>query len=251
MFCRALLHTGAVQRPSASRRRIFGMIPYNLRYVPPYALLKKWTARFGIPGTDRLTMPYDDVLDVLKGLLLAVPVDEEWYPAEYPAIREYLVRSPTETPASHFRKHGYFEGRKPFAPTWRDLTEPVSFRQLRTRLQIIPTRGRLRVDIAHDDFLGILKSVLIAVPVDQPWYCATYPDVAKAIEDGTFPLAADHYAQLGYFEGRFPFDIIVDEEWYVTRYDHVRTGLERGVAADARDHFMKVGYNEGCRPTPP
>jgi hypothetical protein len=202
----------------------------KVRYVPPYALLSKWMAAYTMPGTTRLTPPYDDVLDVLKGFLQAVPVDGDWYKAEYPAITHFLAHMPTETPSSHFQKHGYFEGRKPFASGWRDLTEPVPFNHLKTRLRIIPTRGHLRVDIGRDDFLGIIKAILMAVPVDPPWYLATYPDVAKAMDDETLPSVAHHYAELGYFEGRFPAEIVVDSEWYVSRYDHVRIGLEQGQA---------------------
>jgi hypothetical protein len=222
-----------------------------MQYVPPHTLLSKWMDRHAVAGTTRLTPPYDDLLDVLKGFLQAIPVDADWYKTEYPAVAEFLVRMPTETAGSHFQKHGYFEGRRPFAVGWRNLTDPVPFAQLKTRLRIIPTRGRLRVDIGRDDLLGIIKSILIAVPVDEPWYRNAYPDVAKAMDDGTLPSPAYHYAERGYFEARFPFEIIVDEEWYVSRYDHVRTGLERGVAKSAQDHFMRLGYKEGCRPTPP
>ena len=222
-----------------------------MRYVPPFAALKTWMIRHAAADAARLTPAYDDVLDILKRFLEAVPVDEDWYMVEYPAIRGFVERTPTESAASHFHKHGYFEGRKPFASGWRGLTEPVPFAQSYARLRIVPTLGRLRVDIARDDFLSLIRNILIAVPVDDPWYCATYPTAAKDIDNGTYSSAAEHYAKRGYFDGCLPFDIIVDEEWYVSRYTHVRTGLERGVATSVRDHFMRVGYNEGCRPAPP
>jgi hypothetical protein len=214
-------------------------------------MLSKWMDGYAVAGSTRLILPYDDVLDVLKGLLRAVPVDEAWYKAEYPAIPDFLARMQTETPASHFQKHGYFEGRKPFAPGWRDLTAPVRFAELKTRLGIILVRGRLSVDIAREDLLGLVRSILIAVPIDETWYRASYPDVASAIDHGTIASAADHYAKFGYFDGRLPFDIAVDEDWYVSRYEHVRTGLARGVATSGQDHFIRLGYKEGCRPTPP
>lgn len=220
-------------------------------YLPPYRLLANWIDRYTVTGTTRLTPTYDDLLDVLKGFLWSVPVDDDWYKTEYPAVAELLVRMPTETPRSHFQKHGYFEKRHPFAPGWRNLTEPVPFARLKTRLRIIPTRGHLKVDIERDEFLEIISTILLAVPVDELWYRGTYPDVAKAMDDEMFPSIAAHYAQRGYFEHRFPSEIIVDEEWYVSRYGHVRTGLERGVAKSPQDHFMRLGYQEGCRPTPP
>jgi hypothetical protein len=222
-----------------------------MRYVPPYALVKIWMARSASVDGTRLTPPYDDVLEVLRGFLQAIPVDEEWYTAEYPAILALLRLMPSETATSHFQKNGYFEGRKPFAPGWRDLAAPVPFAQLKTSLRIIPMRGHLQADIARDDFLDLIKTILRAVPVDQSWYRATYPKAAKEIDIGTFSSVTLHFAEQGYFEGYYPFEIVVDETWYVSRYDHVRTGLELGVAKSAQDHFIRLGYDEGCLPTPP
>ena len=204
------------------------MVLSQMWYIPPYTLLKQWMGRHVMAETARLRLLYDDVLDVLKELLQPIPVDEAWYKAEYPAVAQYLVRGMTETAKSHFQKHGYFEGRKPFAPGWRGLPEPTPFAQLQSRLRIIPSRGRLIVEIEHNDFLGIVSDLLTAVPVDQTWYRTAYPDVVKELDDGT--SAVYHYARQGYFEDRMPFDITVDPEWYVSRYQHVRMALERGDA---------------------
>jgi hypothetical protein len=223
------------------------MVWSDVQYIPPYSLLSKWMARHAVPGTTRLTPLYDDVLDVLKGLLQPIPVDAGWYQAEYPAIEDYLARSPAETPKSHFRKHGYFEGRRPFAPGWLGLTDPFPFARVQTRLPIIPAQGRLQVDIERNDFLGIVTDVLMAVPVDQSWYRATYPDAAHEM----LPSAARYYATRGYFKGHLPFDMSVEPDWYISRYEHVRNALSRGVVKSAQDHFHHSGYQEGCRPAPP
>jgi len=235
----------------APHRHHAGLISSSMGYVPPFAIMKRWIERCVTAETTRLQATFDDVLDVLKGLLKSVPVDEDWYKAQYPAVAEFIVRMSSETATSHFQKHGYFEGRKPFAVGWRGLTGPVPFAELKPRLQVNPRRGRLLVDVEIDDFLDLVKQILRAVPVDEAWYRNIYPAAAKSIDSGTFASANDHYAGLGYFEGRLPFDIVVDDAWYVSRYDHVRAGLERGVASSAKDHFMRVGYTEGCRPTPP
>lgn len=222
-----------------------------MRYVPPFAALKTWMTRHAAADNTHLAAVYDDVVDVLKKFLEAVPVDEDWYMAEYPAVRGFVECTPTESATSHFYKHGYFEGRKPFAPGWRGLTEPVPLAQSYTRLRVVPNLGRLRVDIAQDDFLDLISNILIAVPIDDSWYCAAYPEAAKEIDNGTYSSAAGHYVERGYFDGCLPFDMIVDEEWYVSRYAHVRKGLELGVASSAQDHFMRLGYHEGCRPAAP
>jgi hypothetical protein len=222
-----------------------------MRYVPPYTTLCRWMDGCATTSTDRLTSSYDDFLDVLRCFLFVIPVDEDWYKAEYPAILEFLLQMPTETAASHFHKHGYFEGRNPFPPGKHDRTAPVPFGKLQNRLRIVPTRGRLSVEIARDDLIALIKELLRAVPVDAGWYRATYPDVAGTIDSGMLASAADHYVEWGYFENRIPFDIAVDADWYMTRYDHVRIELEHGEAGSAQDHFIRVGYKQGCRPTPP
>jgi hypothetical protein len=219
--------------------------------IPPFTMVQKWIAACAATDTTRLAPTYDDVLDVLKGLLAAIPVDEDWYKVKYPAVADFITRVGTETAASHFQKHGYFEGREPFEPGWRGLTRPVCFAELKADLNVNPCRGRLLVDIERVEFLGMVKKILRAVPVDDTWYRATYPATATLIDDGTFLSATDHYAEQGYFDGRLPFDVAVDDEWYASRYDHVRIGLERGVAKSAKDHFIRMGYSEGCRPTPP
>jgi hypothetical protein len=235
----------------AAQKCLVDLMPGAMRYVPPCSVLEKWMARSVSADGVRLTPTYDDVLDVLRGFLQAIPVDEDWYKAEYPVIEGFLAHSPARTATSHFQKHGYFEGRKPFAPGWRGLTAPVPFAQLATRLRIYPTRGHLQADIARDDFVDWIKIILTAVPVDEAWYRATYPHAAKVIDDGEFPSVTNHYAERGYFDGCLPFNVVVDEDWYVSRYEHVRTGLDRGLARSAQDHFMRMGYTEGCRPTPP
>lgn len=204
-----------------------------------------------VEGTTLLRPTYDDVLDVLKGLLRPISVNEEWYKAEYPAISDYLTRMQDETATSHFQKHGYFESRKPFEPGWRGLIEPVPFSQLKTKMRILPSHGRLQVDIETEDFLALVRNVLIAVPVDEGWYRDTYPGATKAMEKGGFSSAASQYAEQGYFAGWLPFPMEVDETWYVSRYEHVRTALKTGLAKSAQDHFVRLGYPQGCRPTPP
>jgi len=222
-----------------------------MTYVPAYTLLDRWMAAHAVAGTPRITPLYDDILEVLRAFLQAIQVNEDWYKDEYKAIADRVQRTPNETPASHFRKLGYFEGRRPFETGWHGLTEPVPFAELKARLRIIPTRGRLRADVARDDLLGVIKTILAATPVDPSWYRATYPDAAEAIDAATFPSETFHYAERGYFEGRIPCEIAVDEKWYASRYHHVRIGLERGDIKSAQEHFIRTGYQEGCRPTPP
>ncbi len=202
-----------------------------------------------MPGSYRVRFGYDDVLDVMRGLLIVVPVQEDWYHATYPNLADYCARF-HETATTHFRKHGYFEGRQPFPPGWQGLQQPPSFLELKTAFRTFVTRGRVQVEIQRGAFLALVKRVLRLVPVDENWYCTVYPDAAETIRSGQFISAHDHFVTCGYFVGLLPSDPGVDEDWYVARYPHVRNGLAAGVATSATDHFFRIGYGEGCQPTP-
>jgi hypothetical protein len=223
----------------------------HLRCVPPFALMNHWLTTWAVPGSTRIRPPYDDVLDVLRAMMAIVPVDEAWYLAEYPDVAGFIDRNKDETAASHFRKHGYFRGRHPFADGWRGLERPVCFTELCGKCRIIPARGGLFAEMDREDFLHMVRRILRAVRVDEEWYRSTYPGAAAEIESGRFSTATEHYVTTGYFEGGLPADVEVDADWYLGRYAHVRTGLAIGVADSAKDHFLRIGYGEGCQPTRP
>lgn len=222
----------------------------NLPFIPPFALLENWLNRCETDRDGKLRPTYDDLLDVLCGLLAVVPVDSDWYQEQYPAVAEMVARNPEETPASHFQKHGYFEGRQPFSPGWRDLQLPVPFAEFKTQFKMTPSRGRLYASIGRDEFLRLVKTILMAVPVDEIWYRTTYPLAEKMISSGTSSSARDHYIEQGYFKNYIPFEIKIDSDWYLSRYSHDRMGIDRGYARSAADHFVRIGYAEGCRPVP-
>jgi hypothetical protein len=221
-----------------------------MHHVPPYAALQRWMDCQALADSARLTPAYDDVLDVLSGYLRPVPVDEDWYRSEYPAVRSFLAHAPEHTVALHFQKHGYFERRLPFASGWQGRTAPPPFARLKAKMRLFPRRGQLRVGIECDAFLDWIKAILQAVPVDEAWYRATYPKAAREIDAGLFMSISDHYAGRGYFENCLPRDCAVDERWYLATYATARQARENGQIASAKEHFMRVGYAQGHRCMP-
>ena len=217
-------------------------------YLPPCDLLMQWLDTRPCNSDGRLVMRYDDVIDVLKAFVGAIPVDEAWYLSEYPAVADLVRSVRTETAASHFRAHGYLEGRRPFADGWNGYAEPVSFDRLKPQLRLTPTRGGLTAFMTRDEFIALIKQLLTAVPVDAEWYGRQYPICRIGFDTSG---RSSHFVEVGYFNGWLPADVAVDAEWYQGRYEHVRRGLELGLALDAKDHFLKMGYREGCRPIPP
>jgi hypothetical protein len=223
----------------------------TMPYVPPHDLLTQWLDTHQRDDDGRLLMRYEDVVDVLKAFISAIPVHEAWYLSEYPAVANLVRSVRTETAASHFRMHGYLEGRRPFADGWNGHAEPVPFECLKPRFQLAPARGGLIARMFREDFIALIKQLLSAVPVDPEWYRSRYPIGEIGFEEPDSTAIAAHFAEVGYFNGWLPCDVELDTEWYQRRYEHVRRGLELGFALDAKDHFLKMGYREACRPIPP
>jgi hypothetical protein len=123
------------------------------------------------------------------------------------------------------------------------------FGALRNSVRLLSSKGQLKVDMTYDEFLALVKKLLPAVPIDEQWYRATYPDVDAAIRAGAYRSARQHFVEHGYFEGRRPFDIEVDEAAYLRRYPDIEESVRQGIVESARDHFIRHGYEEGRIPS--
>ena len=124
----------------------------------------------------------------------------------------------------------------------------IPFAALKNHVRLLSVKGQLRVDMAYDEFLEILKRMLHAIEVDEEWYRTTYPDVDDAIAAGAYKTAKQHFIENGYFEGRRPSFFEVDEEWYLQTYPDVADEVEAGRIVSASDHFHSNGYGEGRFP---
>lgn len=124
------------------------------------------------------------------------------------------------------------------------------FDLIRRQVEITTIRGALRVSIAYDDFIQVVRMLVADAEVDEAWYLSQYPDVAKAIEEGNVESARRHFVDDGYFEGRLPFPMAVNESWYLEQNPDVAEGIRQGLFDSATQHFISDGYREGRRPTP-
>jgi hypothetical protein len=106
-----------------------------------------------------------------------------------------------------------------------------------------------RLEIPEDRFKALLRLLLLSVPVDEPWYLKTNPDVRAAVATGAFSSAREHYVAAGYFEDRWPHPIIVDESWYLAQYPDVKAAIANRGVSSAQDHFNKYGFREGRMPS--
>ena len=122
------------------------------------------------------------------------------------------------------------------------------FDLIRRSVEISTIRGDLRVNVAYDEFVRIVKQLLAGVHVDEDWYLRTYEDIGKAVRDGIVRSARQHFIDDGYFEGRLPAPVRVNESWYVQQYPDVADSIRNGAVASAQAHFDGDGYREGRLP---
>jgi hypothetical protein len=102
--------------------------------------------------------------------------------------------------------------------------------------------------MSYENFVGILRTMILGIEVNEAWYARTYEDIGNAIRDGVVRSAKQHFVHDGYFEGRLPFPILVDERWYLQENPDVAESIRTGIVESAQDHFNKDGYREGRLP---
>ncbi len=119
---------------------------------------------------------------------------------------------------------------------------------IRRSVEISTVRGELRVSMTYEEFVRILRKMIMGIEVDEAWYRSTYEDIGKAIAEGKIESARQHFIDDGYFEGRLPFPIRVDEAWYMAEYPDVADFVRRGMLQSAQGHFDEDGYREGRLP---
>jgi hypothetical protein len=122
-----------------------------------------------------------------------------------------------------------------------------SFAFLKGQLRRAGIDETSNADICFEEFLDIIRILLRAIPVDEAWYLAEYPDVAAAIAAGDIRSAQHHFIASGYFEGRLPSPLDLDEVWYLSTYPDVADGIAPGDFQSAQEHFREHGYDEGRR----
>ncbi len=222
----------------------------DARYLPPFCNILEWLGSQRPAGSESLTLRLDDLQDVLRHVLAAVPLDQDAYFAAHPGIAQEVERGHYASAAHHFVLHGYFEGRTHHA-SQDDSDRPAlpSYKSLKSRLKVRPYQGTLYADLSFSEFCDLLRMIVGAIPVDESWYCARYPDVAEAIRKGAVASAAEHFVATGYFASRWPFPFDLDEAWYLSRYPDVRQEMTEVVGETPKEHFIRQGYGQGRFPS--
>ena len=86
-----------------------------MKYLPPFELIRRAVEISTVRGELRVSMSYEDFVNMLKTIIAGIEVDEEWYAAAYPDIGQAIRDGRIPSAKQHFVDDGYFEGRLPFA----------------------------------------------------------------------------------------------------------------------------------------
>lgn len=85
-----------------------------MQYLPPIDAVKaKLTFSSGKNGV-KVSLDYDEFINIIRLYLRGVTVDENWYFNKYPDVKEAVENGTFRSAAHHFLENGYFEGRLPF-----------------------------------------------------------------------------------------------------------------------------------------
>jgi hypothetical protein len=122
------------------------------------------------------------------------------------------------------------------------------FDLIRRMVEVSTVGGELRVNLAYDDFVKILRMMISGIEVQDEWYLKENADIAQAIANGAVGSAKQHFLDDGYFEGRRPFPMPVDERYYLEHNADVAESVRKGVVSDGEQHFVEDGYREGRLP---
>ncbi len=85
-----------------------------MSYIPPFDLVKQKFRVIAGNGNGRVDMKYDDFMDVIKLMLRAVDVNEDWYRQRYPDVGQAIDAGTYKSAKHHFVEEGYFEDRLPY-----------------------------------------------------------------------------------------------------------------------------------------
>jgi hypothetical protein len=218
-----------------------------MNYLIPYSRIATALGDDGSEQRRDITVDYDTLVDIIRHICAAVPVDEQWYCRTYTGIGNAIAAGAFDGSALyHYAAIGYFEGRRPFGASATPL--PLAFKNIMCLVDVIPTRGTLIAYSSTDRLKTMIKLMLSAIPVDSAWYLKTYPEVQAGIVAGTVINAAEHFVHLGYFMDYWPYKMKFDEAWYLGKYPDLKAALDNKLINSAYEHFQVSGYQESRLP---
>ena len=85
-----------------------------VRYLPPFDFLKSKATVDTVAGQTMVHMSNDELVEMLRSIIINMDIDEAWYLRRYPDVAEAVRAGTFKSAKEHFVNNGYFEGRQPF-----------------------------------------------------------------------------------------------------------------------------------------
>jgi hypothetical protein len=85
-----------------------------VKYLPPFEILKSLLTISNVKGELMVSCSYENLVQMLRRVIIGVEVDERWYLERYPDIADAIEQGTVQSARVHFVNDGYFEGRMPF-----------------------------------------------------------------------------------------------------------------------------------------
>lgn len=86
----------------------------TVRYLPPFEVIRGMLNLTTARGKTRVDMPYEVAQNLIRCLLSAIEVDEEFYLSRNADVADGVQKGTIRSAQDHFVDHGYFEGRMPY-----------------------------------------------------------------------------------------------------------------------------------------
>lgn len=111
----------------------------NSVYITPF---KSAMQELGVDATaipDSIKLSRDNLQHLIKTLLRAICIDEEWYRNTYPDVDAAIKQGAYKSAKHHFVENGYFEGRRPgkvvvdqnwYRQAYPDIAEAIDFGEI-------------------------------------------------------------------------------------------------------------------------
>ena len=88
-----------------------------MKYVLPFETVRRMVEISTVRGQLRVSLPYDEFVQLVKSLITAVDVDESWYLQRNEDVAGAIAGGMIASAQEHFSNDGYLEGRMPFPMT--------------------------------------------------------------------------------------------------------------------------------------
>jgi hypothetical protein len=90
-------------------------VEVSVPFLPAFEVVKQSVDVTTSKGQLVASTSYENLIRMIKLLLLGVNVDEAWYLEQYPDVAEAIATGRVGSAKQHFVDNGYFEGRLPFS----------------------------------------------------------------------------------------------------------------------------------------